>query len=675
MRRPIVLRSLTNAAVLALAFAFTGAPALLVAAPPPSDRLLPATTKGYVSIPNPELAYQQWNKTQLGRLIDDPTMQPFVEDFRQQWKARLSKSNRRLGLTLDDLREVPGGEVAMALIQPSENEGAQVILVDITGHLDQARRVIDKAAKNLVAQGAKQGQTEIEGHLVTSFDIPKEEGAHRGTRAFHLIKEDALIVCDDPKVLAGILRRWANKPPAGGNAAAPDTLASVAAYQNVNERTRHHAKDLSPHVRWFIEPFGLIEALRAADPHYTPRRGTDMAKLLRENGFSAIQGVGGFVNFSVGSYEMLHRTAVFAPPVEGHAPEERYTKAARILTLPNGGQLAPTAFVPREIATFQVLNIRVASAFEGAGSVVDALARESVFEDIIKDIRDNQDGPMIDIRGEVLSRLADRALIMTDYQLPITPKSERTVIAVGAKDPAGLAKVVNQAMAKDTTAHKREFRGHTIWEIIEQDPDADLRPARVDVPEIGPAKEKDDEEEEKFKIPNSAITVAHGHLLRATHIDFLKKVLEQADGGKPLGESVDFQLVAAEIEKLTAGAENSVRFFSRTDEEFRPTYELIRAGKMPQSETMFGRVLNRLFTNEPSPAKNAAKKKDAKTAKRDKQKEPRKQQIDGHQLPEFDLVRRYLGPAGGFATTTEDGFFITGFTLPKQMPPVEVGMK
>ena len=664
MLRPHV----STATMLTLAIAlFAGTS--LDAAMPASDRLLPASTKGYVSIPDTELAYQQWNKTQLGRLLDDPKMQPFVADFRQQWKARLSKSNRRLGLTIDDLRSVPGGEAAIALVQPGENQGAQVILVDITGHLDQARRVIDKAAKNLVAQGAKQGQTEIEGHLVTSFEIPKEEGAHRGTQAFHLIKEDALVVCDDAKVLAGILRRWAHKAPD----ATPDSLATVAAYRNVMERTRHHAKEMAPHVRWFVEPFGLIEALRASDPHYTPRRGTDMAKLLRENGFSAVQGAGGFVNFSVGPYEMLHRTVVFAPAVEGHGPDEKYTKAARILTLPNSGDLAPTAFVPREIATFQVLNIRVASAFEGAGSIVDAMARESVFEDILKDIRDNPDGPMIDIRGELLSRLADRALIMTDYQLPITPKSERTVIAIAAKDPAALAKVVNQAMAKDTTAHKREFRRQTIWEIVEEDLDADLRPAQVDVPEIGPAKEKDkdEDEEEKFKIPNSAITVAHGHLMRATHIDFLKKVLEQADGGKALGDSVDFQLVTAEIEKLTAGAENSVRFFSRTDEEFRPTYELIRAGKMPQSETMFGRVLNRLFTNEPA----AARKKDGKTVKRDKQKEPRKQQIDGHQLPEFDLVRRYLGPAGGFATTTEDGFFITGFTLPKQMPPVEVGMK
>ena len=100
-------------AAFSLAQLLTSGVVQIAAAPPASDRLLPATTRGYVSVPDPSLAYEQWNKTQLGRLIDDPKMRPFVEDFRQQWKDRLSKSNRRLGLTLDDLRDVPGGEAAL----------------------------------------------------------------------------------------------------------------------------------------------------------------------------------------------------------------------------------------------------------------------------------------------------------------------------------------------------------------------------------------------------------------------------------------------------------------------------------------------------------------------------------------------------------------------------------
>jgi hypothetical protein len=43
--------------------------------------------------------------------------------------------------------------------------------------------------------------------------------------------------------------------------------------------------------------------------------------------------------------------------------------------------------------------------------------------------------------------------------------------------------------------------------------------------------------------------------------------------------------------------------------------------------------------------------------------------IDGSKLPEYDLVRRYLGPAGMTATTEANGWLLTGFTLVKEPQP------
>jgi hypothetical protein len=71
---------------------------------------------------------------------------------------------------------------------------------------------------------------------------------------------------------------------------------------------------------------------------------------------------------------------------------------------------------------------------------------------------------------------------------------------------------------------------------------------------------------------------------------------------------------------------------------------------MPESETMLGRILNSAF---------ATGKKGVR----------RRQEIDGSKLPDYDFVRRRLGP-GGFQATTEDqgnfrGWFLKGFLLPK----------
>ncbi len=102
----------------------------------------------------------------------------------------------------------------------------------------------------------------------------------------------------------------------------------------------------------------------------------------------------------------------------------------------------------------------------------------------------------------------------------------------------------------------------------------------------------------------------------------------------------------AELAKFAA-PESCVMAFSRTDEEYRAVYELVRAGRMPEAETMLAKVLNSVLGDG-------------------KQGVPRAQRIDGSKLPDFETVRRYFGPAGMTVATEENGWFITGFTLSKQ---------
>ena len=108
----------------------------------------------------------------------------------------------------------------------------------------------------------------------------------------------------------------------------------------------------------------------------------------------------------------------------------------------------------------------------------------------------------------------------------------------------------------------------------------------------------------------------------------------------------DFQRVQAALEKL--GSDNdSFRFFARTDESYRATYELLKLGKLPESETMLARIINGL----------AGPQEDGVI---------RKQAIDGSKLPDFELVKKYLGPGGLYAQTEAEGWWIVGCLLKKE---------
>jgi hypothetical protein len=119
-----------------------------------------------------------------------------------------------------------------------------------------------------------------------------------------------------------------------------------------------------------------------------------------------------------------------------------------------------------------------------------------------------------------------------------------------------------------------------------------------------------------------------------------------------LDTSADLNMVMMEMEQAFDAKQICMRLFSRTDEEFRPNYELLRNGEMAKSETAFGKLLNKLLGD-------------------DKEGSVRKQRIDGSKLPEFDIVRRYLGPAGAFMVAQDDGWLLTGFTLRKQVNAAE----
>jgi hypothetical protein len=351
----------------------------------------------------------------------------------------------------------------------------------------------------------------------------------------------------------------------------------------------------------------------------------------------------------------VHRTTIYAPPP--------YEKAMKMAVLPNQSEFAPQPWAPRDIATYTTLYFDIANAFEHFGSLFDELfgqGETGTWEEVKQSLKEDPNGPQIDLRVDLIKHLGRRVSLLTDYQLPITTTSERLLFAIEATNPKAVAAAIEKLMKNDPTAKRRVVNGHVIWEIVEDDSPVPEAPeiSFGDVPAVTPVhplkkrkkqKEGDLEEEEEEKeqrlLPHAAMTVWEGNLVIASHIDFLLKVVAPAEKPELLKDDVDYLLVDEQIKQLVPKPK-CLRVFSRTDEEYRPTYELVRQNKMPESETMLARMLNILFGEG-------------------KKGELRRRRIDGSQLPEYQVVRRYLGPAGLQATSEPSGWFLKGFTLSK----------
>jgi hypothetical protein len=330
----------------------------------------------------------------------------------------------------------------------------------------------------------------------------------------------------------------------------------------------------------------------------------------------------------------------------------------KMFVLPNRKDFTPQPWVSREIAAYFTVYVDIQVAFDNFGPLFDEIMGEKdLWTQTLEGMKTDKSGPQIDLKKELIANLGQRVTMVSDYNLPVTTTSERLLWAIEAKDEAAVAKAIEKCVKNDPTIKRREIDGHVVWEIVEEE-DTGVPQLKVDVPALTPKKEggpskpdekDDDQEKESHFLPHGAITVAYGQLFVASHIDFLIKTLKPLDENSRLATQAEFQQVWAIPSSKLGMKHQSSRSFAWTDRWVEPTYELIRQGKMPQSESLLARTLNSL----------------AEPAARGTKAAPRHQRIDGSKLPGYDVVRKALGPATTAMTSEPDGWFIKGVLLTK----------
>jgi hypothetical protein len=258
----------------------------------------------------------------------------------------------------------------------------------------------------------------------------------------------------------------------------------------------------------------------------------------------------------------------------------------------------------------------------------------------------------VDVRKEFIENMGTRVTVMSSYEVPISEDSERAVFAIEAKDEKALAKTLEKWMSHEGPEIVKHAVGpYTIYERVPKQVEAVEVPGFEQVRTGSDQKSVNEKKRRERVLPNSASTVALGHLLLASDVNYLTELLQSYGQRERLASSADYQQMLEVMNKIAPG-ERSGWVFGRTDEEVRPTFDLIREGKMPQSKSMLGKLLNKILTTE-----------DEK-----KQGVPRRQRVNGQNLPDFETVRRYFGPHASVVRSEKDGWFVTGVLLNKEAP-------
>ena len=607
-----------------------------------ADRVYPDSTKGFFSISDVERLADQWKETQLGLLMRQPEMQEFWIDLRQQLGKRLST---RFGLTLDDIRVIPSGEIAGGMIAPAGQTPGFILLMEVAGRIPETEVFLKELEKKFVQKNATKSTLRIAGDTASVFTFASTEENLFERQAVYLLTHDHLLISDQIYLVDLIAKRLKGDRS--------NSLADMPAYVEVMKRCAADLKenDTEPVIRWYIQPLELGEAVQTVinlSEKQRPKKSP--FKMLAEVGFDAIFGVGGTIDLKADALEIVHRTSIYAP--------RPYRYSMNMLAFYNETRFELPRWVPEEIAGTTTLYIDMLEMFDHFGPLFDAMfvpGNRSGWEDILEGMKNDPHGLQIDVREELILLLERKILFFTEYDKPITPDSENLLVAISIKE--GKTAEVLQALHKlipeeDLDFERFEFGEHLLWQ---KRPFVDIQRPEITIgvpplPGTGavrPAVNPIGQEQEEVIFPKGAITVAFDLILFSSNVDYLKHILTQVrESNGFLEKTTDYEIVLQEFQSGESGQNpRFLQSFSRSAEAVRPTYEMIRQGKMPQSKSILGQVLNLLLTPP------------------EMEEEIRPSRIDGSKMPDFETIQHYFGPAGLLGVTEENGWFFKGFSL------------
>ena len=513
-----------------------GRPALSADAVPTARRL-PSNTFVHFTIPNVDELKKRWNESAIAEIREDRAL----ADFREDVEALLEEASRRIkeqvGLTLEEILEIPSGEFAFAVSQLSGQKFGAVGFLDFGDSEDEVDRLLDQVAQALERRDAERRVEEFEGTRVIVYTLPSENEGEEGAEPreiAYFVKDTTLVAGNGLTVLQEVLQRWDGE--------SDQTLATNEIYSYIVQQTETRGRPAL--LRWYLNPIDLMRAAVMAGAQGNPQVAMVFG-FLPALGLDKFKAVGGGVDMATGEFESVSRTLLYVdqPP----------TGLLNVFQFP-ATDLSPPRWVPAAASTYFALNWDVAGAYRAIGSLVDTFQGPGAFDQLVDGL--SQQEPGIHVKRDIIDLMTGKVhvystppkeTVVEEGEVPI----ENFLVAIGVKD-AQKARDLLKNLSQSGDVETRQFQGETIYEIAS--------PAG-----FGNAD------------TTFGLAVARDSLLATNNVTVLEQMLREGRNGSPLGESTEYKRVARHFP-----AKTSMLSFARQETQVKALYEMLRSGQIGQ---------------------------------------------------------------------------------------------
>ncbi|RMG36624.1 MAG: hypothetical protein D6725_10305 [Planctomycetota bacterium] len=526
MRRPS-----NSIAVALIALLATLAVAPAMGQQTPADRRLPRHVGVFLSFPNVQQFKARFAQTNWGRLANDPSLADFCESVRRQFDKATARLRKDLGVTWEELWELPAGEVTLAVVNEPRERVATVLFVDFGSRRETVDRLIEALNESFDAQPGNRRRTEQ--FAGTTLHVYSKEVNKAGpdgqsvrkveTAGAYFIRESTVVIGQTVQVLKSVLTRWDGRHE--------DTFAESENYRYIRSRAGGNAE---PALVWYLDLVGLLKS--AVETAEEPNVGLAMVVgMLPTVGLANLKAVGGTVHLASEPYDTISRTVIVV--------DEPLTGVLAALQFP-ATDLTPPTWVPESVAAYLAFNWDVQKAYEAIGQLFDAFRGPGAFQRVIEQAADPERGAGIHIKQDVLDHLNGRFRLLRFKAVAGADglPQQDMLVAIGVKNESRIQSVLGKLGEQPGRLGKaREFRGVKIYEV----------PA-------GPGKAP------------MGVAVTNGNLFFATNVAKIEEIIRGSNEA-PLAQSLDYRRLAAHIPR-----ETSLLSFQRQEGQMRLLYDLLK---------------------------------------------------------------------------------------------------
>jgi hypothetical protein len=362
-----------------------------------------------------------------------------------------------------------------------------------------------------------------------------------------------------------------------------------------------------PQASFFVDPIAIFKEVIKGNPN-----GTMALTFLPVLGLDGVQGVGGSLILQTKEFDSVtHLHLLLASP----------RKNLLDVIRPKSGPTDPEDWVAEDAGSYVTVNWDVKKTLSAVAKIFDNFRGEGAFQD--EALNRVSEFLGIDFQKEFLDQLGDRFSLAQFFIRPAKLNSGSNVYCIHLKDGSA-------------------FRTDTMPKIFEKLKQMDDRwTTTVVAGETTYAFNVPTGDAQAIRAPEVCMTVAGNMILVADSRAMLERALATRQGqNEILADSVEYKLVRDRIKAQLRDQESSIVSYTRPEESLRLFYDLAadpenkaRLKELSESNPIFAALSNGL---------------------------------EKYKLPPFEVIAKYLAPAGSFIVEDETGIHQTSFSMRRE---------